>query len=221
MKLGPHELGYNDISQGIYTGDAKLLCEEIPDESIDLIFTDPVYQNMDDYAWLAEMASRKLVRGGNLIAQTGHYYLPQVLAAMSGKLDYVWILAEKLSGGQSSLFKYRLTCSWKPYLWFSKGPRVGRWVFDWFKGGGISKQFHAWQDSPQMFLNLIDRLTTPNSIVLDPFTGGGTVPAACKMLSRPYLAFEINPRTATIARNRLIQTPIPLPLIAPTQPNLL
>ena len=60
MKLGPFLLGYNDINQGIYIGDAKPLCEDIPDESIDLIFTDPIYQNMDDYAWLAEMASRKL-----------------------------------------------------------------------------------------------------------------------------------------------------------------
>ena len=49
MKLGPFELGYNDTNQGIYTGDARELCEEIPSESIDLIFTDPVYQNMDDY----------------------------------------------------------------------------------------------------------------------------------------------------------------------------
>jgi len=44
----------------IVTGDARVLAERIPDESIDLIFTDPVYQNIDDYRWLAETAARVL-----------------------------------------------------------------------------------------------------------------------------------------------------------------
>ena len=52
--LGPYLLGPNDENQGIYTGDARELAEAIPDESVDLIFTDPVYDRIDDYRWLAE-----------------------------------------------------------------------------------------------------------------------------------------------------------------------
>ena len=58
--LGPYLLGPNDVNQGIYTGDARELARAIPDESVDLIFTDPVYQNIDDYRWLAETAARVL-----------------------------------------------------------------------------------------------------------------------------------------------------------------
>ena len=51
----------------------------------------------------------------------------------------------------------------------------------------------------------------PSAIVADFFTGGGTVPAVCKMLNRHYLAFEIDPDTADLARERVRQTQPPLP----------
>ena len=38
-KLGPYELGPGGECEGIYTGDARILSEQIPDESVDLIFT--------------------------------------------------------------------------------------------------------------------------------------------------------------------------------------
>lgn len=54
-QLGPYLLGPNDTPEnGIYTGDARELAKAIPDESVDLIFTDPVYDRIEDYRWLAE-----------------------------------------------------------------------------------------------------------------------------------------------------------------------
>jgi DNA modification methylase len=53
--------------------------------------------------------------------------------------------------------------------------------------------------------------------VFDPFTGGGTVPAVCKMLNRQYLAFEINSKTAELARERVRITQPPLPIEYPEQ----
>ena len=65
-KLGPYDL------DTIVTGDARELAQALPDESIDLIFTDPVYWQIDDYAWLAELAARVLKPGGNVLAYAGH-----------------------------------------------------------------------------------------------------------------------------------------------------
>lgn len=48
----------------IITGDARELAKQIPDESVDMVFTDPVYENIDDYRWLAETAARVLKPGG-------------------------------------------------------------------------------------------------------------------------------------------------------------
>ena len=58
------------------------------------------------------------------------------------------------------------------------------------------------------------------TIVFDPFTGGGTVPAVCKMLGRRYLAFEIDPEVAQRARDRVRDTQPPLFVPEPEQMGL-
>ena len=42
----------------------------------------------------------------------------------------------------------------------------------------------------------IDKLTLPGAIVVDPYCGSGTVPAACKKLGRRWLACEVDSGTA-------------------------
>ena len=62
-KLGRFLLGPNDTPKnGIYTGDAKFLAKDIPDESVDLIFTDLPYPKEYLYCFrdLAEFSSRIL-----------------------------------------------------------------------------------------------------------------------------------------------------------------
>ena len=56
-----------------------------------------------------------------------------------------------------------------------------------------------------------------DAVILDPFTGGGTVPAVCKMLGRNYIAFEIEPATAEAARERVLNTQPPLFVLEPEQ----
>jgi len=212
--LGPYELGPGGENEGIYTGDSKELANLIPGESVDLIFCDPAYQNIDDYRWLAETAVRVLKDGGNCITQYAHYYQLEVLNAMDTYLDFVWPLTEFLWGTNATFWKHRIIVKSKPYAWFSKGKRGGGYVFDVIKGGGMAKASHEWGDSPNIFLSLIDRLTNDDAIIFDPFTGGGTVPAVCKMLGRKYLAFEIEPDTAELARERVRKTQAPLPGLA-------
>jgi ubiquinone/menaquinone biosynthesis C-methylase UbiE len=82
--LGPYPLNT------IVTGDARELAQTIPDESVDLIFTDPVYDRMDDYRWLAETAARVLKPDTWLLAYYGIGYLPSTAAALSEWLTYEW-----------------------------------------------------------------------------------------------------------------------------------
>lgn len=209
-RLGPYELNT------IITGDARELAQAIPDCSVDLIFTDPVYDRIDDYRWLAETAARVLKPGGNLIAQSGQYYINRIYPVMDESLDYIWTIAERynLSG---AIYQYRILNRWKPYLWYSKGARLGEWVFDWLDNGIMTKSFHKWGDNHILFVNLINKLTDFSATIFDPFTGGGTVPAVCKMLGRNYLAFEIDPLTATRARERVAMTQPPLFVVQPEQ----
>jgi len=57
---------------------------------------------------------------------------------------------------------------------------------------------------------LIERVVPKGGVVLDPFCGSGTIPIATVMAGRNYLAFEIDERTAQVARERLRFTQPPL-----------
>ncbi len=49
------------------------------------------------------------------------------------------------------------------------------------------------------------RLTEPGQLVVDPFCGGGQIPAACKAIGRRWLAMEKERSTALVARKRLAE----------------
>jgi DNA modification methylase len=118
-QLGPYDL------DTILTGDARELIKAIPDESVDLIFTDPVYQNVNDYRWLAEAAARILKTGGNLIAESGTVYLPDVLSAMyrSG-LTWQTVIAEVYPRASCCIMRSKTMQGWKPFIWLRAYPKI-------------------------------------------------------------------------------------------------
>lgn len=217
MKLGPYELDQ------IYTGDARELAKAIPDESVDLIFTDPPYlrSNLKLYDWLSETARRILVDGGSCITLCGHEHLRDAIYQMDKYLSYHWICCLWQPGQSGLMWNKSIMAKWKPILWFSKGnptPNVRRFIMDGIIGDGTQgKNFHIW-GQPISWAYWIDRLLY--NTVFDPFTGGGTVPAVCKMLGRHYLAFEIDPDTAERARQRVDNTQPPLLIPQPEQLEL-
>lgn len=196
--------------------DAKVLCDGIPDESIDLILCDPVWQRTEDYQWLAQIAARVLVPGGNCIAECGHLFIKEALDVMSKSLSYVWLLIEshREKKGLGHNFSARIAIKYTPYIWFCKGNsrnRIGESVMDCVESSWRRKELHPWQDTPFLFSNLMVRLCPPGGIILDPFTGSGTVPAVCKTLGRRCIAFEIDPAVAEIARRQAKSAPEMLP----------
>jgi DNA modification methylase len=62
--------------------------------------------------------------------------------------------------------------------------------------------------------DLVRRLAIPDAVVLDPFTGSGTVLRAAKDLGRRAIGVEIEERYAEIAANRLRQMVLPLDVTA-------
>lgn len=214
MELGPYLLGPNDTqTNGIYTGDARELAKAIPDESVDLIFTDLVYDRIDDYRWLAEAAARVLKSGAFLFALSGGYYFEQIFDVMRQYLQFYWLNAVYMRSVSNigTIWPKSISVRWKPVLWFSKGSGgKHKFVSDGISYSVADKRFHGWGQSEQWCWYWLQELTNDEMFILEPFTGGGTVPAVCKMLGRRYLAFEIDPDTAEIARKRVRETQPPL-----------
>jgi len=52
----------------------------------------------------------------------------------------------------------------------------------------------------------------PGDIILDPFAGSGTVGVVAQKLGRAFIGIELNPEYVKIAEQRLIATPVALPM---------
>lgn len=203
----------------IVTGDAKILAEAIPDESIDLIFTDPIYQRIDDYAWLAETAARVLKSDGELLTYYGQYYFYKTVIAMGKHINVAWPLTEKKIGGSSWIYAYWLSSEVKPLLWCYKETvtRDKHRIDHQFAKPEGKRRNHKWHKGNAKVARWMHHYSTDGDLIFDPFTGGGTVPAVCKMLGRNYIAFEIDVEVAERARKRVEITQPPLPNCVPEQ----
>ena len=123
-------------------------------------------------------------------------------------------------GKACTLWDRRVNSNWKPILSYLKGDKYSGPMFgtDALTSAGSDKNFHHWGQSVSSAFWFIERL---QGIVFEPFAGGGTVPAVCKMLGRDYIAFEIDETVAETARGRVEDTPAPLFVLQSEQLNLI
>lgn len=204
----------------VVTGDARVLAEALPDNSIDLIVTDPVYANMADYEWLSHTAMRVLKPNSACLTYCAIGLLPETHDAMrAGGLRYRWRLITRPINSKE--FCGRLLITTQECLWYEKGRSTPlQSIFDFDLSA--SKGQHGvngsnWGKGRDILERYIATFAEVGALVFDPFSGSGSVPAVCKMLGRRYIAFEIDPTTADNARQRIFNTQPPLPLVYDNQ----
>ena len=204
----------DEYKNQIVTGDARVLAERIPDESIDLVFTDPIYDRIDDYRWLAETAARVLKPDQACLAYLGIGYAPDVHDALrAGGLSYRWRFVTRMVNSKE--FNGRLLITSKECLWYEKGhSKPLQSIFDvdlsTKKGIVYNNNGANWGKGTSVPLRYINTFCPAGAIVFDPFCGLGTFEALAKVLGRNYIAFEIDPATADLARERVRNTQPPL-----------
>jgi hypothetical protein len=191
--------------EGILIGDMSLLWKKLDSNSVDLFLTDPPYSQIKLYERLAELAAAKLRPGGLCLAYSGQLYLPAILEAMGRHLTYWWTFAIEFSGQHCAIHPRHLQNKWKPVVAYAKPPlkHAPNWLTDILHGGGRDKEHHDWGQHESEVEYLIEKLTEPGQLVVDPFCGGGQIPAVCKAVGRRWMATEIDKTTALIARKRL------------------
>ncbi len=231
MNLGPYELNT------IITGDARELSKAIPDESVDLILTDPPFgigfkydngykddpgQYDDLMKWLIRESNRVIKPGGLIfvfVAQT--------------QLRHIWpIFPEnsRIFAACKNFVQIRPTqvqFAYDPVIfWRKDGIRLkedsGR---DWHIGNtspaSYDVTFHPCPRPLDTIVYMVDNFSPRCGVVLDWFMGSGTTALACKITERYWWGCEIIPETAELARQRVAQTQPPLPLeMQPQQATL-
>lgn len=216
-----------DYLNQIITGDARQLAERIPDESVDLIFTDPVYERIEDYEWVAETAARVLKPNRACLVWCSNVKQYEVHPAMSTHLRFVLPLNYTKIAKTYAAHRYRAFLWSTPLLWFQKGNFVHNWlidtVVDVMQGNSIvtalapPSDTYKWHKNPEAYVSWLKAFTKPGDIVWDPFAGSGSLPVECKRMGRTFIASELKPDIAEMARARVTATPVIDPIFEPEQ----
>jgi DNA modification methylase len=198
------DLGLNTI----YTGDARELIKNIADESIDLIFTDPPYlkQFIPLYGFLSEQSNRVLKNNGWLLCYVGPYWKWEVMKLLSKHMEYFWDMISVCKRNAPIMWQKKILSMHKSILTYrKKGSKIlpRFFVHSLWEGCRGDKEYHKWGQSESEARYYIDNFSIEGDTILEPFAGGGTTCVVCKMINRNYIAFEIDCKSAEIARNRI------------------
>jgi DNA modification methylase len=189
-------------------GDMKMALRDVPDGSVDLVYTDPPYlaAYLHTYEDLSRLASRILKDDGVLVAYAGKYFLPTIHQYLGAYLDYHWQIDLIHSGVAGRLNKRFIRCGSKPLLVYVKKGRNPRevWIDDVLQGTGREKQLHPWQQSEAEATQLMKKLTRPGDLVVDPFLGSGTFAAAAVKLGRQFIGCDVDEKAVATTRRRLM-----------------
>ena len=167
---------------------------EIEDNSVDFVITDPPYKReyLPLYSDLSRVAARVLKNGGSLIVMTGQSYLPEVISYLGEYMSYYWCMTYLTQGQSPQLFQKRVNTFWKPVLWYVKNNYSGDFTSDILRSPENDKNFHKWGQSFGGMSDIIEKLTNPNDLILDPFLGGGTTGAAAVSMGRKFIGSDIS-----------------------------
>ena len=192
----------------LFAADIRDGLKDIESGSVDAIITDPPYgrEYIPLYGALSEIASRVLKPNGSLIVMIGQSYLPEIVQELGRCMSYHWTMSYLTPGGQSpQMFKKRVNTFWKPVLWYVKSEYKGDYVGDVLKSpvNANEKDYHEWGQSLGGMLEIVERLSNPNDVILDPFLGGGTTGVAAMCKGRKFIGTDIELGHVELSRKRI------------------
>ncbi|MGK2898581.1 MAG: DNA-methyltransferase [Burkholderiaceae bacterium] len=160
--------------------------------------------------------SARLVRpGGALLA----FCSDRLLSAYREAADFsprgtiVW---EKLNPPPTPRPSYVSATEW--CVWLQRDGGKATWNGSGFTPnilrhpicGGGERSAHPTQKPLSLLLELVQRHTNPDDLILDPFAGSGTTLVAAKQLGRRAIGIELEERWAEVAAKRLESATPPL-----------
>ena len=222
-------------------GDAVAWLRTLPDESIDLVVTDPPYESLEKHRAIGTTTRLKHskassndwfeifpnARFGELFAEiyrvmkkNSHFYLfcdPETmfvakpLAEQAGFKFWKPLIWNKQRIGMGYHYRAMYEC----ILFFEKGKRklndLG--ISDIIEHPRVNGGYPA-EKPPQVASVLIGQSTEPGALVIDPFMGSGSTGAAAIGLGRNFMGNDLCEEAMQITRARLLGAGAKEPLLA-------
>ena len=181
---------------------------EIEPHSVDLILTDVMWDkgSEDDWRALAEKSALWLKEDGVFASIIGQRYLHKMTTVMSEHLHYQWIDVV-LFEGRKTRERNGMLAGYRPVVILS--PRKFykfKGVEDVIKAGPPEKEYSPLQQSVQGTRTLLERLSKPGDLVVDPCVGTGTGALAVLTATdgpRRFIGCDRDEEMFKIARHRV------------------
>jgi len=208
----------DDYINKVICGDCLDVMKEMPDKSIDVILTDPVWPNAlkslqgSDNPWkLFKSAAKHFPRLTNrVVVHLGCTSDPRFLSAIPKEMPFLrtcWLrysfpsFRGRILIGSDVAYAF----GFPPKSWKGHHLLSGEITGNSSKNIEIKKKIHPAIRNLTHVKYLIDKFSLPGDLVLDPFVGSGTTLRAAKDLKRNFIGIEINPDYCKIAEKRLAQ----------------
>ncbi len=213
----------------IIQGDCLEVMKDIPDNSIDLVLTDPPYFLPATHYQTRKSFSRNFSDLGIL-----EHFIKDFFNEVKRVIKDDGVIYVFCDGQSYPLFYYHLYhfCkSVRPLIWDKKTSINGySWrhqheliIFAQMPKGKpvptgdgdilrmsavkVDERKHPAEKPAELLSLLINKSSKENDIVLDPFAGGGSTGVACKNLNRNYILIEKEPEYIKICEERIKAVP--------------
>lgn len=191
-------------------GDFQNALRDLERQSVDAIITDPPYKPdaWSVYTSLGMLARRVLKPDGVLAVMIGTRLevLDHADEQLGRWMRRRWRGVYLTPGPRWRDQLERVATGYKPILIYApvEGDDCRRWINDdVFGSKADDKRFHHWGQSESGTASLVERLTEPGHLVVDPFLGGGTTAVVCRDLGRRFIGCDIDPAAVATARERV------------------
>jgi adenine-specific DNA-methyltransferase len=217
-ELSAHRSAFHSFLNTILLGDCSSIMQQLPDNSIDLVLTDPPYlinyRSRDgrtiagdtNEAWLLPSFSeayRVVKNGGFCISFYGwskaDRYLTAWREAGFRPVGHLVLIKSYTSG--SAFLQYRHEQAYllaKGHVDYPLFPISD--VLHWKYTGN---RLHPTQKPIRALIRLVRAFSQLGDVVLDPFCGSGSVPLAAKLSGRRYIGIELRQDYCEVAQQRL------------------
>ena len=214
-------------------GDCLEVMKTLPDNSIDLVFFDPPYgigianwDNNTDAAHSAlSMVMDKLKDGGSIYATCSLHILQEMMTLLPYKRIITW--CKPNLPFRKNLNEWEWSTEY--VLWVVKGtPKTfnkpaGEDSRDYWRiaveNGFLNTDgfTHQARKPVALLRRIIEASSTNGDTILDPFMGSGTTGVACVQTGRNFIGIEIDPQYFAIAKRRIEEAQLQMPMAMAVQ----